>query len=89
MEVAAAFGVHHATTVAKTVERLHMFCERVTAVEPQKEGADASGGSDVTWATVKQWAAEVHFVVPAVSVELPVADLDAQLEDIFDEDENI
>ena len=87
-EVAAHFGVHHEPTVAKTWERLRVLQQQPPGDLPAGSRHEAANLRSPGWTQVTQWALEGFLEVPMVNVELPLAELDLQLEDIIEECEH-
>ena len=85
-EIAAAFGIHHEATIAKTIERLWAMMRRSHMSVTAAMGTDATlVPPSPDWTTVMMWAVEELFEVRPVDVALPVAELELQLEDAMEE----
>ena len=85
-EVAAAFGVYHESTVAKTRERLWATRHQAMMVPNAESTHESALPQGPDWRTVAQWALAELLEVPVVNIELPLAELDQQLEDVMEEE---
>ena len=88
IEVAAYFGVHHEPTVAKTWERLRVLQMQPPGSVPEGNRHEAATVRSPGWTQITEWALKGLLEVPMLKVELPLAELDLQLEDVIEEDES-